>query len=216
MNSPTPPNFMFLDSDQIHHASEIVDALYNLLYLVQLDAFSPEKVKAYAEQSETLLLQLQGLMSENSGYKANPVPAVVKPKALVVDDERVVVKTLGIIFSNAGYETRVSESAEQTLAMLKAEDWVPQFALIDVHLPGMNGIDLAIRLRAEYPEMRVSLFSGRAETTELVEEARRQGHLFNVLAKPVHPSVLLGMAARLIGGDSSEGSDPVQWVGGTP
>ena len=118
---------------------------------------------------------------------------------MVVDDEPIVAKTLGIIFSNAGYETRVSESAEQALAMLKEEEWVPQFALIDVHLPGMNGIDLAILLKAQIPALRVCLFSGRAETNDLVEEARRRGHLFPILPKPVHPTVFLGMAATVMG-----------------
>jgi CheY-like chemotaxis protein len=40
-------------------------------------------------------------------------------RVLVVDDERIVGKTLAIIFSNEGYETRAVESAEAALALLK-------------------------------------------------------------------------------------------------
>ena len=83
----------------------------------------------------------------------------IEPKrVLFVDDERVIADTLGIIFSNHGYVTRAVYSAEQALELMS--DWLPDLAIIDVLLPGMNGIDLAIRLKAEYPDCRLSLFSG--------------------------------------------------------
>ena len=85
-----------------------------------------------------------------------------KARILLVDDEYVVAKTLAIIFSNEGYETRAVQSAEAALALLETEEWGPQLAIIDVLLPGMNGIDLAITLKAEYPEVQVSLFSGQS------------------------------------------------------
>jgi len=62
----------------------------------------------------------------------------------------------------------------------------------------MNGIDLAITLKAQYPEVGVCLFSGRAGTDEVLEAARQQGHSFDVIAKPEHPNVLLGMASSLL------------------
>ena len=123
-----------------------------------------------------------------------------KARVLIVDDERIVAETLAIIFTNAGYETRAVESAEAALELLETERWVPQWAIIDVHLPGRNGIDLAIALKAKYPEVSVSLFSGREATANLVEEARQQGHSFDVIAKPVHPAILLEMASSLQGG----------------
>ena len=117
----------------------------------------------------------------------------------MIDDEPIIAETLAIVFSNAGYETLAVKSAEAALALLKTEEWIPQFVLIDVHLPGMNGIDLAITLKAQFPEVQCSLFSGRAETAELLELAGQQGHCFDILAKPVHPTVLLGMASSLLG-----------------
>jgi DNA-binding NtrC family response regulator len=122
-----------------------------------------------------------------------------KARILVVDDEHIVAETLAVIFSRAGYETRAVESADAALALLKTEEWVPQLAIIDVYLPGMNGIDLAIKLKTEYPEVQVSLFSGRDATAQLLEEASQQGHSFDVIAKPVHPAVLLEMASSLLG-----------------
>jgi DNA-binding response OmpR family regulator len=71
-------------------------------------------------------------------------------RVLFVDDERLIADTLAIIFSSQGYETRAVYCAEQALELIS--DWLPHLAIIDVQLPGMNGIDLAIRLKAEYPD----------------------------------------------------------------
>jgi len=130
---------------------------------------------------------------------ANMVVPTGKARVLVIDDEHIVAQTLAMIFSNAGYETRAVESAEAALTLVETEEWVPQFAIIDVHLPGMNGIDLAITLRAKHPQVQVCLFSGRAATSDLMEAARQQGHVFELLAKPIHPTVFLGMASSLLG-----------------
>ena len=88
-----------------------------------------------------------------ASYGGMALPAD-KVRVLVIDDEPIVAKTLAIVFSNAGYETRAVESAEAAIALLETEQWVPQFAIIDVHLPGMNGIDLATMLKAHYPQVR--------------------------------------------------------------
>ena len=123
--------------------------------------------------------------------------SLIKPKrVLFVDDERLIADTLAIIFSSQGYETRAVYSAEQALELIS--DWLPNLAIIDVQLPGMNGIDLAIRLKAECPDCRLSLFSGRASTSDLLEVARQNGHSFDILAKPVPPAEFLAQASHLL------------------
>ena len=117
-------------------------------------------------------------------------------RVLFVDDERLIADTLAIIFSNQGYVTRAVYSAEQALELMS--DWLPDLAIIDVLLPGMNGIDLAIRLKAEYPNCRLSLFSGQASTSDLLELARQNGHSFEILAKPVAPGEFLAYASHLL------------------
>ncbi len=62
-------------------------------------------------------------------------------------------------------------------------------------MPGMSGIDLAIQIKEQYPNCKVLLFSGLASTAGLLDEARRQGHDFEILAKPIHPSDLLAKMA---------------------
>jgi len=122
--------------------------------------------------------------------------AVEKSRVLIVDDERVIAETLVSIFHHSGYEARCVFSAEDALNLIP--QWTPSLAVIDVLLPEMNGVDLAIRIRAEYPGIRVTLFSGHTATAELLEAARQQGHEFNILAKPVHPADLLDLASNLL------------------
>ena len=118
-----------------------------------------------------------------------------KKRVLVVDDEHLIADTLARIFSDAGYESRAVYSAEGALGLIPS--WPPHFALVDVILPAMNGIDLAILLKAISPDCTVQLFSGQLDTSHLLEAARQAGHAFEVLAKPVHPSKLLALASAL-------------------
>jgi DNA-binding NtrC family response regulator len=118
-----------------------------------------------------------------------------KPKVLIVDDEHVIADTLVTIFSNSGYDARGVYSAEGAVAMVESAEWCPQLAIIDVCLPGMNGIDLAVLFRAVCPDCHISLFSGQAVTGQLLERAQQEGHSFEIVAKPVHPTELLGIAS---------------------
>lgn len=64
-------------------------------------------------------------------------------------------------------------------------------------MPGMNGIELAIRLAERYPECKVLLFSGQAATAHLHVDAKARGHDFDLLTKPVHPQELLARIEAL-------------------
>ena len=79
-------------------------------------------------------------------------------KILIVDDERVIADTLAVILEQRRYESRAAYSAEEALELIAT--WSPDLAILDVILPRMNGIDLAILLKAEYPTCLVTLFSG--------------------------------------------------------
>jgi len=118
-------------------------------------------------------------------------------RILIVDDEIAVADTLALIFKTQHYEARVAYSAERAIEILA--EWRPDLAIVDVILPEMNGIDFAIVIKANYPACHVLLFSGHANTTMLLEEAGRKGHQFEVLAKPVHPNLMLERASALLG-----------------
>lgn len=119
-------------------------------------------------------------------------------RILVVDDETSIADTLALILRAQFYDVRVAYSAEQAIEVIA--EWRPDLVIIDVILPQMNGIDLAIVAKANYPGCQVLLFSGHSNTTVLLEEAGRKGHQFEVLAKPVHPTLMLERVSTLLDG----------------
>jgi DNA-binding response OmpR family regulator len=112
-----------------------------------------------------------------------------KPKVLVVDDERVIADTLSMILNQSGFEARAIYSGEGALEL--ASTFLPDMLISDVIMADLNGIDAAIRIRAQLPKIKILLFSGQAATADLLEKARTQGYEFDILAKPVHPQDLL-------------------------
>ena len=122
---------------------------------------------------------------------------------LIVDDEPVLADTLAIIFRRAGYLATAVYSCEDAIPWIAANQ--PQLVVSDVILPGMNGISLAKVIRETFPNSLVLLFSGNADTHDLVESARKEGHDFEVLAKPVSPPRMLERVASLLGNTVSAG-----------
>ena len=113
----------------------------------------------------------------------------IKPKILVVDDERIIADTLAMILNQSGFEARAVYSGEKALEL--AGTFQPDMLISDVIMADLNGIDAAIRIRALLPAIKILLFSGQAATANLLEKARSDGYEFDILAKPVHPQDLL-------------------------
>jgi DNA-binding response OmpR family regulator len=97
-----------------------------------------------------------------------------------------------------GYDARIAYSAEQAIDSIAS--CLPDMALLDVNLPGMSGIDLAIVLRDNHPECHLLLVSGHESTRSLLEEAAKKGHTFDILAKPIHPTFILERVKVLLSG----------------
>jgi FixJ family two-component response regulator len=107
----------------------------------------------------------------------------------VVHDEVVIAKSLAILLRNAGFEATAFHSPEHVLK--KAKETVPNLLISDVVMPGMTGIELAIEMKSRYPQCKILLFSGQSATADLLRSAREEGHDFECLLKPVHPTELL-------------------------
>jgi DNA-binding NtrC family response regulator len=111
------------------------------------------------------------------------------PVILIVDDERVIADTLSIILSHAGFLTMTAYDGESALRIAAAI--TPALLISDVVMPGISGVELAIKVTEAIPSCQVLLFSGQASTVDLLEKARHDGHFFTALTKPVHPTDLL-------------------------
>lgn len=117
-------------------------------------------------------------------------------KVLIVDDEQWTSDTLATIFGIAGFEARAAYSAEEAIEIMK--DWPPALVILDVVLPGMSGIALAIELTGRAPACQILLFSGNPNTAQLAQAAAETGHPFDILEKPVHPEFMLQKASQLL------------------
>jgi len=123
------------------------------------------------------------------------VPSDSVPRVFVVDDEHVIASTLAAILNMNGFSAKFFTCPLQALEAARLAS--PDLVISDVAMPGITGIELAIQMRALYPKCKVLLFSGQAATSDLLENARNQGHDFQLLQKPVHPSVMLSTVGTL-------------------
>ncbi len=95
--------------------------------------------------------------------------AIVKGKILVVDDETTMLETLSSFFGNRGYQLMTAASAEAALKLIAEE--LPSLALIDIKLPGMNGIELLKRIKRDYPGVKTFIITAYdEENKKAVEE----------------------------------------------
>lgn len=108
---------------------------------------------------------------------------------LVVEDEKVVADSLAQILCSRGYDARVVYSAESALQLVT--QFAPDLAILDVMLPRMNGIDLGVILKERFAGCHILLFSGQPSVEALMKKAKSEGHEFEIMAKPIHPTVLL-------------------------
>jgi FixJ family two-component response regulator len=106
----------------------------------------------------------------------------------VIDDEADVRDALQLLLNTAGFETQMYASSEEFLAEGSLSK--PQCLLVDVRLPGMNGLELIRKLQHEPVPPVVVMITGHGDVP-LAVEAMRAGAL-HFMEKPFDPAELLG------------------------
>lgn len=99
---------------------------------------------------------------------------------LIVDDEDSIVHALSDLLASKGCRALTAWSAESALELVKGEE--PAAALLDIVLPGMNGLKLAGKLKSQWPQCEVLMITGQSSVDSVVE-AIQQG-ASDYLAKP--------------------------------
>jgi DNA-binding NtrC family response regulator len=118
-------------------------------------------------------------------------------RIFVVDDEEVIVTTLAIILRNSGFDATPFTRPMKALEASRSHS--PDLLISDVVMPEINGIELAIQLLQICPECKVLLFSGQANTQTILEAAQANGHDFEIISKPIHPTDLLKKVNQRLG-----------------
>ncbi len=102
---------------------------------------------------------------------------------MVVDDEEIVRDSLGAWLEEDGYHVESVESGKKALELLPAKDW--DLMLVDLKMPGMDGIQLMDEVRKTYPEMLVIIMTAYA-TVDTAVKAMKKG-AYDYFVKPFNP-----------------------------
>ncbi|MGA1996814.1 MAG: response regulator, partial [Bryobacteraceae bacterium] len=101
----------------------------------------------------------------------SPTVTRTKGRILIVDDELVVRDSLGKWFTSEGYSARPTGSGREALEVLAQGEF--DIALIDIKMPGMDGMELQARLKEADPDLTVVIMTGYASVDTAVEALKR-------------------------------------------
>jgi DNA-binding NtrC family response regulator len=113
---------------------------------------------------------------------------------LVVDDEFSVRDSLEQWFKKDGYRTRSAKDAGEALKILQDSPW--DVLLVDIRMPGMDGMELQRRVHAINPEIIVIMITAYA-SVETAVQALKEG-AFDYITKPIDPDELSHVVKRAI------------------
>ncbi len=122
------------------------------------------------------------------------VETKTKGRILIVDDETVVRDSLGKWFSSEGYQARPVASAREALESIQNTEY--DVALLDIKMPGMDGMELQSRLKEADPELTVIIMTGYA-SVETAVQALKQG-AYDYITKPIDPDELSHLVSNAL------------------
>ena len=115
-------------------------------------------------------------------------------RILVVDDDQDILEMTDCYFSKAGMEVHCAGSGEEALG--KIQDIIFSIVITDYNMPGMNGLELARKIREISPPTPIIMTTG--QPSKVPSELATQMGVSLVLAKPVHPDKLLSLIDEVI------------------
>ena len=104
----------------------------------------------------------------------------MKEKILIVDDQFGIRILLNEVFSKEGYQTFQAANGVQALDIVTKHD--PDLVLLDMKIPGMDGIEILKRMKVIDPDIRVIIMTAYGEL-DMIQEAKNLGAITH-FAKP--------------------------------
>jgi CheY-like chemotaxis protein len=117
-------------------------------------------------------------------------------KILVVDDDRAVQLTIRLLLERAGHHVEVASDGQKGLAAFENDGF--DLLLLDIFMPGMDGIETMRHIHRQQPAMPIVVISGRPLVADAANEpdflamALKLGAVSS-LPKPFKPAALLAM-----------------------
>lgn len=148
-------------------------------------------------------VRLPGLLPESTDAESTngppPVPSTSIPprRILIVDDNVDAAISVAMLLKPGGHDLRLAYNGPQALAV--AEEYRPEIILLDIGLPGLNGYEVARKLRTQPEFATIPLIAmtgyGQEDDRRRSEEAGFDRHL----TKPIDPDVLHAILASFPG-----------------
>ncbi|MHC1712812.1 MAG: response regulator [Solidesulfovibrio sp.] len=115
-----------------------------------------------------------------------------KIKLLLVDDEENFVNTLSERLKMRDVPSKVVYSGEEALEAVQSE--VPDVVVLDLRMPGIDGMEVLRKVRKSNPDVRIVILTGHG--TEAIEEEVKNLGAFHYHKKPVNIDELLGTVKK--------------------
>ena len=122
-----------------------------------------------------------------------PLPPA-SPIVFVVDDDVSVRESLELLIQNEGWQPKTFESAQEFLDYRRA--LIPSCLVLDLSLPGLNGLELQKRVTVETAEIPIIFITGHGDIPKTVEAMK--GGAVEFLTKPFNDEVLLTAIRRAL------------------
>jgi DNA-binding response OmpR family regulator len=134
-------------------------------------------------------------------------------RVLIVDDEQAVLEVLGEYFTSQGYDVNTAPGGAEALSM--AQRARPDVVLLDIRMPGMDGVEVLRRLRQRDEDVPVIMVTGN-EDVALAREALKLG-AFDYVAKPFDFRYLeRTVVAALVGAGPADATEAIADDGEDP
>jgi len=114
-------------------------------------------------------------------------------RILIIDDNAQNLKLARVILVAAGYEVRTAVDAEEALETLTK--FVPQLILMDIQLPGMDGLELTRRLKQDPSLRTIVIVALTAYAMKGDEEKARAAGCDGYITKPIDTDALPALVA---------------------
>ena len=132
------------------------------------------------------------------------------PRILVVDDDRTTRELLRLQLRAAGYAVETAGDGKAALARVRRKKF--DLVLLDVWMPGMDGLTVLARLRDEPSQPRVVVMTADDTSDTLLRAIRAQAYRF--VTKPVEPKELVKLVRSTL--DSKAGVRPIEVISARP
>jgi two-component system cell cycle sensor histidine kinase/response regulator CckA len=118
---------------------------------------------------------------------------------LIVEDDPVVLNVVALILKRAGFTVLSAQNASEATRLVDEFPGIIHLLLSDVEMPDIAGPDLALKLKAVRPKLRIVLMSGHADGALLI-----LNYGWHFIRKPFLPKMLVAAVKEVLAGASRE------------